>query len=118
MSCDHNCLHCKGCSVRDLSMTEEEIKVLSYFAEIPFLPVARKTDSEMPCFFEKQDYSLDLYGSILLCLEKKRLISIDYDKPIPGWGSGDQKEYPIIGSMALTNRGQSVLDILSVSGIQ
>lgn len=117
MHCDHNCDRCSGCGVRDLTLTEEEITVLHYFEEIPFLPVARKRDSEEPIFLEDSNFSTELYSSILLCLEKKRLISLDYDKPISGWDVKKYSAYPIVGSMALTQRGQNVLDVLSVLGL-
>lgn len=116
MSCNHQCDKCGGCSARDLSMTKEEIKVLSYFAEIPFLPIYRKISSELPIFLEKDEYSIEMYSNILLCLEKKGLITIDFDVPISGWISEKARQYPIIGSMALSVRGQNVLEILDITG--
>ena len=47
-------------------------------------------------------------------LEKKGLISLDYDKPLnaPGY-----EAYPIQGSIALTERGQKVLEMMEFQGI-
>ena len=53
---------------------------------------------------------------ILELLEKKGLISLDYDRPLAGFaGYGD---YPLKGSMALTQRGQQVLELLEYQGIR
>ena len=52
---------------------------------------------------------------LLEVLEKKGLISVDYDKPLGGFdGYGD---YPVKGSMALTQRGQQVLELLEYQGV-
>jgi len=47
-----------------------EISILETLGQIPFLPVARRADSEMPQYLEDGDYSAEDYGLILLCLEK------------------------------------------------
>ena len=53
---------------------------------------------------------------ILQVLEKKGLISLDYDKPLAGFdGYGD---YTVKGSMALTQRGQQVLELMDYQGVQ
>ena len=54
-------------------------------------------------------------GLALLCLEKKGLISLDYDQPL---GGCDYGAYPLRGSFALTARGQRVLELLEIQGIQ
>ena len=54
---------------------------------------------------------------LLQMLEKKGLISLDYDKPLKGWDMSAYEAYPIQGSMALTNRGQKVLELLDLQGI-
>ena len=55
---------------------------------------------------------------ILLCLEKKNLVSIDYSTPLKGFSYAGYEKYPVKGSVALTNRGQQVLDLLEKQGIQ
>ena len=52
----------------------------------------------------------------LIKLEKKGLICIDFEKPLRGADMSAYKSYPIHGSMALTARGQQVLDILEKQG--
>ena len=53
---------------------------------------------------------------MLLCLEKKGLISLDYDKPLKNQQCQAYTDYPIQGSIALTERGQKVLELLEYQG--
>ena len=79
-------------------------------AQYAFLPIARTPADETPIDPENpQRESL-----LLQILEKKGLISLDYDKPLAGCDYGS---YPIRGSMALTQRGQTVLELLEYQGI-
>ena len=55
--------------------------------------------------------------SVLQTLEKKGLISLDYDKPLAGFDEAAYAAYPIRGSMALTERGQKVLELMEYQGI-
>ena len=50
-------------------------------------------------------------------MEKKGLISLDYDKPLKGFDDSAYSAYPIRGSMALTERGQLVLDLIERQGV-
>ena len=52
------------------------------------------------------------------CLEKKGLISLDFDKPLRGFDESAYAQYPIRGSMALTEKGQKVLELMEYQGIQ
>jgi len=112
--CDQ-CGNCGGC--RTLELSEAEVSFLQKLAQIPFLPVARKTDSPEPIYLEDQVHSIEQYSMILSCLEKKRLISIDFDKPLKGCDSDRYSAYPIRGSLALTARGQQVLEWMEIQGI-
>ncbi len=111
-SCSGNCGSCGGCS-GSLTLTQPEIDMLRQFAEIPFLPVARKADDMIPVYLENADESSSL---VLACLEKKGLIDIDYHTPLCGFHYSAYKAYPLHGSMALTQRGQQVLEILDIQG--
>ena len=110
-----NCKSCGGCG-RDLTMTPQEIQVLYKFAQFPFLPVARRTDDADPVFLEDNDYAPEQYSLILSLLERKGLIRIDFDIPLKNADIGIYAPYPIVGSMALTARGQQVLDLLDLQG--
>ena len=110
-NCNGNCSGCSGCA-GTLELTEVELGVLEELAEIPFLPVARKMGEQTPVRpgEEREEMSL-----VLQCLEKKGLISLDYDQPLRGCDYGG---YPIRGSFALTARGQRVLELAEIQGIQ
>ena len=110
MGCSGNCASCSGCA-RELVLTEAEVAFLEELAQIPFLPVARFMGDDKPAFPEKDTPEMTL---LLQCLEKKGLISLDYDLPIRGCDYG---AYPIRGSLALTQRGQSVLELLQIQGL-
>lgn len=113
-NCSGNCQSCTGCSGA-LTLTEGEIAILQQLGQIPFLPVARKTDDMTPIYAEHpgKEYSL-----ILQCLEKKQLISIDYDVPLKGCDNAAYGNYPVRGSFALTARGQQVLELLEIQGAE
>lgn len=112
----HDCNHCSGCG-QGLSLTPQEIHVLHKFSEVPFFPVARKTDDETPVFLEDDDFTPAEYGVILTLLEKKGLISLDYDIPIKRADLSAYASYPMLGSMALSARGQQVLELMDLQGV-
>lgn len=92
--------------------------MLRRLGQIPFLPIARRIDTVDPVYLEDTDKSVTEYGLILMCLEKKGLISLDFDRPLAGFDDSAYAAYPIRGSMALTARGQSVLDLLELQDAQ
>lgn len=113
--CNGNCGQCGGCA-GELVLSQPEIDMLYDLAQNAFLPVARSGGDNTPIYLEKQDQSREQYSLILICLEKKGLISIDFDKPLQGADMSAYKAYPIHGSFALTARGQEVLDVLEKQG--
>ena len=115
-NCSGNCATCGGCA-RELVLTEPEMAFLNQLAQIPFLPVARKMGDLNPVYLEDGPERAEEYSLILQCLEKKGLISLDFDKPLKGFDEAAYVSYPIRGSMALTERGQKVLEMLDYQGI-
>lgn len=113
-NCCGDCGSCAGCG-RALELTEKEIAFLHTLAQIPFLPVARKADADRPVYLE--DGNAEEMSLLLQCLEKKGLISLDFDRPLKGFDMSAYKDYPVHGSMALTERGQQVLFLLEYQGI-
>ena len=91
--------------------------MLQNLGQIPFLPVARRVDDMTPIYLEDTEETVETYSLILQCLEKKSLISIDYDQPLKGSDMAAYKRYPVHGSFALTQRGQAVLEMLEKQGI-
>ena len=118
MSSCGNCSSCGGCSGcdRSLTMTELELEVLSTLAQIPFLPIGRGLEEPAPVYLEEDAHSPEEYTLILQCLEKKGLITLDFDKPLKNADYSSYAHLPIHGSMALTNRGQQVLEVLDLQG--
>ncbi len=114
-SCCGGCGGCGSCA-GSISLTEGELHILKKLEQIPFLPVARKADTEDPVYLEDDDYTVKEYSLILLCLEKKGLITLDYHIPLKGLNSSAYSNYPIQGSFALTQRGQQVLEVLDLLG--
>ena len=115
--CSGNCASCTGCA-GTLELTGQEIGMLQSLGQYSFLPVARRADDMTPVYREEQTYSQEEYSLILQSLEKKGLISISYDAPLSGADMSAYKGYPVHGSMALTERGYTVLDLLEKQGIQ
>ena len=115
--CTGNCGSCGGCG-RSLSLTPGELHFLKTLGQIPFLPVARKTSDMIPIYLEDNAYTKDEYSMILQMLERKDLIDIDYGYPLSNYDMSAYDGYPVHGSIALTNRGQKVLDTLEVQGVQ
>ena len=111
-TCNGHCGGCSGCA-RELTLSEEEIEFLRRLGQVAFLPVARQLGDLTPIFPETD--GVENMSLILEVLEKKGLISLDYDKPLAGFnGYGD---YPVKGSMALTQRGQQVLELMEYQGV-
>lgn len=113
-SCSGGCGGCSGCA-RELTLTLGELKMLEKLAQIPFLPIARRIDDATPVYLEDDDFTQSEYSLILQLLEKKNLITLDFDQPLKHHTPAPA--YPIHGSMALTARGQSVIELLDLQGI-
>lgn len=121
MNCNGNCESCGSCGSCGgcngaLVLAPEEIVFLRYMGQIPFLPVARTLGDLTPVYPEP-GRNRETDSLVLQCLEKKGLISLDFDKPLGGFDSPDYASFPIRGSMALTYRGQLVLDMMERQGI-
>lgn len=115
MSCCGNCGSCSGCA-RELELTKREMEFLSLLGQVAFLPVARKMGDLTPVYLEDGPEMQEENALLLQCLEKKRLISLDYDRPLKGSCMDAYAAFPIQGSLALTQRGQTVLELLEYQG--
>lgn len=115
--CSGHCSNCSGCA-RELTLTREELTFLQTLGQIPFLPVARTMGDLTPVYLEEGEEKAEHYSLILQCLEKKGLITLDYDKPLSGFDDHRYDSYPIRGSMALSERGHKVLELLEYQGAQ
>ena len=113
MSCNGNCGSCSGCA-RELELTEKELEFLRTLAEVAFLPVARNMGDLNPVYPENPSEEFSL---LLQCVEKKGLVSLDYHLPLKGYSHPDYDRFPIRGSLALTQRGQQVLELIEYQGV-
>ena len=118
-NCSGNCGGCSGCSGCGgaMELTAGEIRMLLALGQIPFRPVARKMGDDIPVYLEEGEYTPEEYSLILQCLQKRGLISIDYDLPLKGFRGKTYENYPVRGSFALTQRGQRVVELLEMQGI-
>ena len=117
MGCNGNCGSCGGCA-KELVVTPWEIDMLQKLGQIPFLPVARKMGDLEPVYLEDRDHTVEEYALLLQTMEKKGLISLDFSEKIRGFDDRAYEAYPIRGSMALTRRGQQVLELLEIQGVR
>ena len=92
-----------------------EIDFLNTLAQYAFLPVARTMGDLTPVYLEEGEK--EKMSLLLQCLEKKQLIRMDYDGPLSGADLSAYQGLKVHGSMALTQRGYTVLDILETQGI-
>ena len=116
MGCNGNCQHCSGCG-KALELTRGELDFLNTLAQIPFLPVARKAEDMTPIYLEDNAYPSEEYSLILQVLEKKGLVDLDYSAPLKGFHMTAYAGYPVHGTVALTQRGQTVVELLDRQGI-
>lgn len=128
MSCSKACssdcgnTHCGSCCGGSCSqkfiLTSEEANVLQWFAVLPFLPVASDWNLRTPYFFAEQETDAEKYSPILLSLQQKGLIEIDYTQPLCNYDYAAYSRYPMHGSMALTGDGQDILDQLDIQELE
>lgn len=116
MGCNHDCSGCAGCA-GVLELTEGEVEMMLSLGQYAFLPIARRMDDMVPMYLEDDARPSEEWSLILQTLEQKRLVSLDYDKPLKGAYGQQYAPYPVKGSVALTERGQNVVKMLEIEGI-
>lgn len=112
--CNSCCGSCGSCG--ELTLAPEEIAILQLLGQVAFLPVMRSIASADPVCPEIDGQTPEQAGLALQCLEKRRLISIDFDRPLSG-SSKALDGYPIQGSCGLTAKGQQVIELMEIHGI-
>lgn len=113
-----SCGSCGNCHPGQLELNAGELTMLTTLGQYGFLPVARRADDMTPVYLEEQEFPSREYSLILQCLEARGLISLDYRQPLKGADMSAYQGYPVHGSVALTERGQQVLDLLETQGIE
>lgn len=117
--CKGGCSGCGGCTGcgGSLEMTQPEVDFLRLLGQVAFLPAARKMGEETPVCLEDGLPDSTQTSQVLQLLERKALISIDYRQPLKGASYERYAAYPVQGSIALTQRGIRVLELLELQGI-
>ena len=116
---DHcsQCGGCGGCSgCGSIELNPGEVAVLLNLGQLAYLPIGGESYDGMPVLLGDENLTAEESGLVLLCLEKKGLVSLERDQPLKGYsGYGN---YPLRGSVALTAKGQQVLELLEIQGIE
>ncbi|WP_295753521.1 hypothetical protein [uncultured Oscillibacter sp.] len=117
MGCE-NCHETCGGEGNTLLLTPEELELLRRFAQTPFLPAAAMFDRKTPVYWESPKEAPPTYSAAILGLTEKGLIRLDYDIPLKNFDYAGYESYPLHGSMALTGRGQDILEQVEIQGIE
>ncbi|MCD8382492.1 MAG: hypothetical protein LUC30_06200 [Clostridiales bacterium] len=113
------CESCSGCGeTAQLVLTPGEGALLLRLGEVSFLPVCHRQGDKLPVYREDQAYTEAEYAAIVNALWQKRLISLDYDLPLNNFSYDAYTDCPVHGSMALTLRGQTALELLELQGME
>lgn len=116
--CKSGCSGCGGCpGAGSLELTQPEVDFLRLLGQVAFLPIARKMGDETPVCLENGLPDAAQTSRVLLMLERKALVSLDYREPLKGAAYERYAAYPVRGSVALTARGIRVLEVLEYQGI-
>lgn len=109
------CSGCSGCGGA-LYLTPAEYDLLTQLAVLPFLPVGFNRRGKHPVCLDTPG-DPEQVTDALLGLERMGLISLDPEVPLQGFDYAAYADCPLQGSLALTARGQRVLDQLALEGI-
>lgn len=116
--CKGGCSGCGGCpGAGSLELTQPEVDFLRLLGQVVFLPIARRMGDETPVCLENGLPDAAQTSRVLLMLERKALVSLDYREPLKGAAYERYAAYPVQGSVALTARGIRVLEVLEYQGI-
>ena len=113
--CKGGCSGCPGAG--SLELTRPEVEFLRLLGQVVFLPIARRMGDETPVCLENGLPDAVQTSRVLLMLERKTLVSLDYREPLKGAAYERYAAYPVQGSVALTARGIRVLEVLEYQGI-
>lgn len=113
--CKSGCSGCPGAG--SLELTRPEVEFLRLLGQVVFLPIARRMGDETPVCLENGLPDAVQTSRVLLMLERKALVSLDYREPLKGAAYERYAAYPVQGSVALTARGIRVLEVLEYQGI-
>lgn len=112
------CGSCGSCSPGDsLYLTETEGAILEQLEVLAFLPAAFRASGKHPICLDCPG-DREAVSDALTSLAGKGLITLDPDLPLQGFAYPDYEGWPRHGSLALTARGQAVLELLAIQGAE
>ena len=114
--CGGNCASCPG-KGGAITLHPAEIDILRELAVCPFLPVGLNSRTGEPFCLEFPDMDEKIVPLALSVLEKRGFIRIDYDIPLAGFAYEGYEGCFRRGSLALTAKGQDVIERLAVQGV-
>lgn len=108
---------CGACCGGEVVLCQEEVTILSALAQLAFLPVfCRESEGTPTCLPVIDDYGLsaDLFSQVIASLAFKGFLAVDPDIPLSNVDYHSHAPIPGVrfGSVALTARGQELLDYL------
>ena len=108
------CNGCGGCGHGGvLTLTHVQLNVLARFAVMPFYPAGYQLPHDDPTCL---DFSMEEQDA-LRALVAMGLLSSDPFEPISGADLSAYAGFRLHGSVALTKRGQQVVELMDVQGI-
>ena len=118
--CERN--HCGRCCGGEYGscggvalLSDGEVEILLDLMQYSFLPVA-SDDHGKPVYRESTARSEADYAVILLDMQKRGLIRIDYDIPLSNYEYRLYSDCSHFGSIALTRHGQGVAAQIEIQG--
>lgn len=97
--CGGCCGNCGGCASA-LVLGQAEVSMLLLLGQYAFLPVGRTGEDDTPLYPGETEYRPEDISLALRLLERRRLITIDFDQPL-NISDPAYRAYPIRGSFAL-----------------
>lgn len=108
---------CGACCSGEVILCQEEVIVLSALAQLAFLPIACREEQHIPRYLPVTDhYGLSpvLFSQVIASLAFKGFITVDPDIPLGNvdYTACHTEAGMRFGSIALTARGQELLNFL------
>ena len=117
--CNGGCAGCGACGScgGGLTLLPAELALLRELAACPFLPVGLDSAAGEPVYLENGAEQAAEYSRAVSLLEKRGLVRVDYGIPLSGFDYAAYARCARKGSIALTARGQSIVEVLEVQGV-
>ncbi len=114
---------CSGCHFGEITLFREELMILLDLGQLAFLPILTRSENQGPVYAPAYPYSqgeTPSFSDLIRSLNQKGLLTIDPDIPLENadYGSFASDGALRRGSLALTAKGQEVLDWISPKDLE